>query len=1233
MDVNRLVHGACSLSLGLAMLSFARFAAAQGCLPPPTGVIAWWPFDEAAGLIAHDLGGDHPAAWFAGAAPAVGRVDGAIRLNGTTDFVAAADSDLWAFGKRSFTIELWANFDAPVGGTLHHPGAIFVGNDEGPGNLAKWFFAIGGGYLNFHINGPALGPQFFPLAAFAPQPGRWYHLAVTRNVDLYTVFVDGSAIGSATNAETIPDAQSSLTIGQAEGLGFVHGRLDELTVYDRALAPAELQAIAAAGASGKCKLPAPDRVVPARGGDTGSISVKIIGHGFHAGARARLTRGGHTVLGGSPSLDDSGTMLTTRFDLIGQERGAWSVVVENLDGTFTVLPDGFTVEAGRSAEAWVDVVGPGAIRVGQESTLLVLVGNSGNVDAPVSHVTLDLPPGLPHRLVVEGAAHAFADGQYHLTLFDLAGGEVRLAKLSLTPPAAGDIAVTMAATSNVGAFLGLRGRLTEDTSLAAGRDPKQGPVVAARCRGTSDYEAQYPAVHPGTLEAEHCAPAGYIYTFHVGFPAAVQQGLSMGRNDDTGQCELRWSFDSTGGTETTTLRSALTDPIYVVRDVVGAQRPTRDWGLNGSGGIITQERMRQLAMEATRPLVTPKIPFSSSRQQLRLLGELYQSQNPKAPQWRKELGEKLGQDVSAFEFDCHGGFTSGNRECTPYMSCADFTVTGLNRIVDSLNLNEKTTHDPYPGIVTNETIAHEAATRNCYDDQVAPNVFNFLKKASRTRVTKARGSLDPNQKTGPAGISTDGFQDVNRTLPYLTHFENDAHATAPAREVTVSDPLDSTVFDLGSVSFGAVTVGAKVLEPLPGARSIDGMLDLRPESDLLVHVEAGMDAASGLLTWRLSTIDPATGLPPLDPFRGFLPPNANPPQGEASVFFTVALRTGLATGTLIRNRALITFDANPPIPTAEWVNTVDASKPASEVLALAPVQTMLDFPVQWSGSDLGSGVKDYSIYVAEDGGAAKLWLAATADTAATFHGVSGRSYAFYSIARDFANNVEDPPAVADATTRIAVLPPVIRSISPRMGPGAGGTLIAIEGSGFAADARVDIGGAPAPVVGVDGAARITVLDGPHAPGVVDVTVTNPAVPSVSLPQAFSYVEDSVGLQFFTLPPCRVLDTRNPEGPPGGPSLDAWSRRIIGVTGACGISPSAKAVAINFTLVAPASSGFVSLSPGDSSFATASIRAMPGRTRSTNSIVLVAGDGTGTLGLVNGSGASVHVLLDVGGYFQ
>jgi hypothetical protein len=234
----------------LGTLILARIAGAQTCTTPPSGIISWWPFDEISGATVTDIVGNHEGHIVNSPSQAAGKVDNALRFNGSTSYVTVNDSDLWAFGSSDFTIEFWANFSSLPSSVYQ---AVFVGNDEGPGIRNKWFFTLALGNLQFAINGPSVGSQSFPWVPFTPAIGQWYHLAVTRNGDTYTIYINGSPSGSAINASSIPNPNAPLTIGQAEGLGYMPGLLDEVTIYYRALSHAELQAIVAAGSAGKCK--------------------------------------------------------------------------------------------------------------------------------------------------------------------------------------------------------------------------------------------------------------------------------------------------------------------------------------------------------------------------------------------------------------------------------------------------------------------------------------------------------------------------------------------------------------------------------------------------------------------------------------------------------------------------------------------------------------------------------------------------------------------------------------------------------------------------------------------------------------------------------------------------------------------------------------------------------------------------------------------------------------------
>jgi len=119
---------------------------------------------------------------------------------------------------------------------------------------------------------------------------------------------------------------------------------------------------------------------------------------------------------------------------------------------------------------------------------------------------------------------------------------------------------------------------------------------------------------------------------------------------------------------------------------------------------------------------------------------------------------------------------------------------------------------------------------------------------------------------------------------------------------------------------------------------------------------------------------------------------------------------------------------------------------------------------------------------------------------------------------------------------------------------------------------------------------------------------------------------------YTITPCRVLDTRNPAGPLGGPALAANATRLFSVAGTCGIPATARALVVNVTVTSPTAQGHLRLFPGGVSVPLVStINYRANQTRANNAVV---GLGAGTLQIYCGQGTgTTHVILDVSGYFQ
>ena len=122
--------------------------------------------------------------------------------------------------------------------------------------------------------------------------------------------------------------------------------------------------------------------------------------------------------------------------------------------------------------------------------------------------------------------------------------------------------------------------------------------------------------------------------------------------------------------------------------------------------------------------------------------------------------------------------------------------------------------------------------------------------------------------------------------------------------------------------------------------------------------------------------------------------------------------------------------------------------------------------------------------------------------------------------------------------------------------------------------------------------------------------------------------------FYTVTPCRLLDTRRPED--GAAPMPSGSDGILDVDAVteCAVSSLATAVALNVTVVDPTALGHLQVFSADlaSPPPTSVLNFRNGQTRADNALVMLSADGRIKIRpTVVGSG-SVHVIVDVVGYF-
>lgn len=271
-------------------------------------------------------------------------------------------------------------------------------------------------------------------------------------------------------------------------------------------------------------------------------------------------------------------------------------------------------------------------------------------------------------------------------------------------------------------------------------------------------------------------------------------------------------------------------------------------------------------------------------------------------------------------------------------------------------------------------------------------------------------SIDPNEIIGANGYGDENWTQPLSEIPYVVFFENRSNATAPAHEVFITDTLDSTKFDLSCFSFGSYGWGDTVILQEEGViREFSHDVDLRPEKELIVRISGKLDTVNSVVKVDFISLNPTTMEEEEDPMIGFLPPNDENHEGEGFVSFSIGIKPITATGQTIENRACIVFDANEPIITNEYVNTFDLDKPQSNINSLFIEND--NIALSWDGTDVGSGVAYYDIWMQKDDEPWQALCFHSTETSATIPVVSGdvATYKFYCISTDNTYWVQEIP--------------------------------------------------------------------------------------------------------------------------------------------------------------------------------------------------------------------------------
>jgi Concanavalin A-like lectin/glucanases superfamily len=218
----------------------------SNCEPPSQNLIAWWNAEgDATDSSASGLDGTLEN----GATIGPGICGGAFVLDGVDDYVEVPNAvDIHSNLSGSVTFSAWFNWDGA--GTAH---IIRYGDSrffDANRFLGLFVLSNGAVYWSTRVTGDV---SRYAISPFPIIPGTWYHIVGVRELGVATeLYVNGNLVASTDDSGVPFDLGSyavrPLSIGTA-GVGtsggpggFFGGAIDEVTIHDRALTAAEIEA-------------------------------------------------------------------------------------------------------------------------------------------------------------------------------------------------------------------------------------------------------------------------------------------------------------------------------------------------------------------------------------------------------------------------------------------------------------------------------------------------------------------------------------------------------------------------------------------------------------------------------------------------------------------------------------------------------------------------------------------------------------------------------------------------------------------------------------------------------------------------------------------------------------------------------------------------------------------------------------------------------------------------------
>jgi hypothetical protein len=201
--------------------------ACQCIVPPPSDLLAHWPFDEGSGAEANDQSGNGHHGAISGASWTPGRRGSALHFDGVDDHL-----DVSSLSSASPELSVTAWFKAESFAVVDMR-LISKSTGTQPRDHDFMVSTINvGGERRLRLRLRSDGTTRTLIGSRALQTGEWIHVALTYDGATLKLYHDGSVVGSMAMTGAVNDEAPDTWIGQnPDGYAPFHGAIDDVRIY------------------------------------------------------------------------------------------------------------------------------------------------------------------------------------------------------------------------------------------------------------------------------------------------------------------------------------------------------------------------------------------------------------------------------------------------------------------------------------------------------------------------------------------------------------------------------------------------------------------------------------------------------------------------------------------------------------------------------------------------------------------------------------------------------------------------------------------------------------------------------------------------------------------------------------------------------------------------------------------------------------------------------------------